>query len=106
MRISRKAFSLIEVVVILAIMVILTTVALLNLNTNRNGTLLVDTGKQIATLLREAQSDAMSQNLNVAWGVHFANSTNTAPFYEIFSSSTYSTGTVTAHFALPSVIAY
>ena len=62
--------------------------------------------QQIGVLLRQAQSDAVEQESDVAWGVHFANPTGTAPFYALFTTS-YSAGTVVGTpYLLPTTVAY
>lgn len=48
----------------------------------------------------------MAQEQGVSWGVHFANATNTAPFYAFMASSTYSTATVVGYYRLPPSISY
>lgn len=105
MKQSRSGFTLIELLVTLAIFIILGGVVLVNFAGRRTDTDLVDTTEQIGATLREAQSDAMAQKNGVAWGVHFSNSTATAPFYVLFSTS-YSSATTAGYYPLPTSVAY
>ena len=102
---SRTGFTLLELVLALAIVVIFGLVLLLNLPGRRNRGELEETAQQIAALLREAQSRSVSQASSSAWGVHFENSTITAPFYALFASSYASTSVVT-FYRLPQRVQY
>ncbi len=100
-----RAFSLVELLVVVAIMVVLATVALANLSSRKNSTDLTSASKQIAALLREAQSNAMAQEGGTVWGMHFENATATAPFFALFSSR-YSPTTTVGFYRLPAGVAY
>lgn len=100
-----NGFTLVELLVVVALMVIIGSVVIANMAGRRLDADLVSTTQQAATLLREAQSDAMAQEGDVAWGVRFSNSTATAPFYALFKGS-YATGTVVGQYRLPSTVAY
>lgn len=101
----RRGFTLVELLVTAALIVVIGVVALVNLGGKRNDTNVVAAAQQVATLLRQAQSDSMAQEGDVSWGVHFANSTNTTPFYALFSGS-YATGTIVGRYHLPATVAY
>ncbi len=101
----KRGFTLIEMLVALAIMILLSIVALLNLAGRRDITNLNDATVQAASILRTAQSHAMSQYKGSAWGVHFMNATNTAPFYALFQNS-YSTTTTAGYYRLPAGVGY
>lgn len=102
---KRRAFSLIEIIIAVFFVGILSVVAVSNLLGSRSKTELDSTTKQIAALLREAQSRSVSQAENASWGVHFDNSTSSTPFYALFKAP-YSTSTVISRFTLPTRIEF
>jgi hypothetical protein len=81
-------------------------VVLVNLAQRRLDTDLTATTQQIVTLLRQAESDSVAVEGGTAWGVHFANSTDTAPYYTLFSGSDYASATVEGYYRLPPTVAY
>lgn len=89
----------------MGILIVLSVITVVNLAGKKTDTDLISTTQQIATLLRQAESDSMAQEGGVSWGVHFSNSTSTAPFYALFSGS-YATGTVSGQYRLPPTVAY
>lgn len=106
----RKAFTLVELIIVVAIIVVMGIVIFANLSSRRTDADLTSTAQEIATVLRQAQTDAMTQTNNtqaadVAWGVHFANATATTPFYALFSGS-YAASTTTGYYLLPSTVSY
>jgi hypothetical protein len=48
----------------------------------------------------------MAQKQSVSWGVHLENTTSPAPFYALFSSSTYSASVIMGSYPLPSAVVY
>jgi type II secretory pathway pseudopilin PulG len=102
----RSAFTLIELLVVFAIVAVIGIVTFFNLNGGKQSTDVSATGQQMVALANEAQSRAASQNQNSVWGIHFANSTNTAPFYALFTGSSYSTATTQSYYRLPATVAY
>ena len=102
---ERNAFSLIEIVVVIAFVGIVSVVAVTALFGTRSRTELDSATKQIAAFLREAQSRATNQDENTVWGVHFDNSTSTTPFYALFKTS-YSAANTISRFSLPSTVQF
>jgi len=102
---NQKGFTLAEMLIVIAITVILAVVGLINLNSRKSPTELSNATKQIGALLRQAQSDSMANAQAVPWGVHFANATNTSPFYALFRTS-YSTATTQGYYRLPPTVTY
>lgn len=101
----KKGFSLIELLIVIALIMILILVIFSNFY-KRKSTLDLDlTTKQIASILNEARSRAISQDKDSQWGVHFENSTSTQPFYALFYSN-YSTSTIIKKYNLPNFIYY
>lgn len=105
MSVRRRGFSLIEMVIVIAIIVILSVVTIVALSGKKNSNDLSSAVSQAVALLNEAQSRSVSQANDVSWGVHFANPTNTAPFYALFSSAYSSTSTL-GFYRLPSDVGY
>ncbi len=100
-----KGFTLVEVMVVLAIIIVIGTTVTLNLFGNRSQADLTSTTKQIATLLRQAQSDSLAEEQGAAWGVHFDNTSSTQPTYSLFYQISNTMVTV-GSYALPPDICY
>lgn len=100
-----EGFTMIETLVVLGVITVITVVALATLLGRRSRVELDNTTKQIAALLREAQSRSVSQEGGTVWGVHFENSTGTAPFYALFKG-TYSATSVVGYYRLPTSVQY
>jgi type II secretory pathway pseudopilin PulG len=102
----KKGFTLIELIATFGILIVIGAVVFANLGTRKSNTDLVATDQQIGSLLRQAQVDAMEQESDVAWGVHFANTSGAPPFYALFQTS-YSTATVVGGlYTLPPTVAF
>jgi len=97
---------MIETLVVLGVITLITVVALATLLGRRSRVELDNTTKQITALLREAQSRSVSQEGGTVWGVHFENSTGTAPFYALFKGGTYSATSVVGYYRLPTSVQY
>ncbi len=101
----KRGFTLIELVVTIGILVTIAVVTIVNISGKRSNSNLTTTTQQVATLLREAQSDSLAQEGDAVWGVHFSNATATAPFYALFSGS-YGAGAAGGYYRLPATVAY
>jgi prepilin-type N-terminal cleavage/methylation domain-containing protein len=102
----RKGFTMIELLTVMALIVVIGIITYANVGGFKNAKDLTATTQQAATLLRQAQTDAMNQESDAPWGVYFANSTGTPPFYALFTTS-YGTGTiVSGPYPLPSTVVY
>lgn len=86
-------FTLIEILVVVSVIAILSTIGLATLFGRRNRAGLESATSQIAATLREAQNRSVARENLASWGVHLDNGTSTAPFYALFYN-TYSTSTV------------
>ena len=106
----RKGFTLLELLLTIAIIAIVSVLIFATLAGRRKNADLIATTQEAGAILRQAQSDAMAQENNAqandaAWGVHFANATATRPFYALFSGS-YAVSTTVGYYALPLAVAY
>lgn len=75
-----RGFSLIEMIVVLAIISIITTIALLGQGSFNRSIILTDTAYTIAFTIRDAQSRGLASNVfstvrNAGYGVHFSSAT-------------------------------
>lgn len=102
----KKGFTLLELIIVLALIVIISAAVLANLGGQKNDSDLTATTQQIGTLLRQAQNDAMAQESDTAWGVHFANPTGTAPSYTLFETSYAPSTIVDGPYFLPPTVAF
>lgn len=94
-----------EIILVIGLTVVFSAVVMLNLVRHKSTSELDATAKQIVAVLREARSRSVSQSESAGWGVHFENSTSTAPFYALFRS-TYSTENRVGYYRLPSGVGY
>ena len=106
MKMNQRAFTLLEAVIVMAILAALALIALPSLLANSHSADLTAATQQIVASAREAQSQSISQSMDAPWGIHFANATNTRPFYAIFVGNSYATGTIKSMHALPSTLSY
>ena len=104
-RSDRRAFTVVELLIVIAIVAVIMLISLPYLFGRRNTGDLKNTAAQIATLLRQAQSASMAQKQGMSWGVHFQNSTTTMPFYALFSSA-YGASSTVGYYPLPGTVAY
>ncbi len=100
-----RGFTLIELLIVITILAVIGAVAFISLSGRRGTADLTSTSQQIVATLREAQNRSVTQMQGVSWGVHFANPTNTSPFYALFSS-TYGPTTTAGSYNLPPTVGY
>ncbi len=99
----KKGFSLIELLVVIVIIFVLTTIGFMMLFPRKAKTTLSLTTNQIVAFLREAQNRSISQEKDATWGVYFQNNTSTPSFYAVFYNST---STIVKKNNLPNEIVY
>lgn len=83
-----RGFTLVEMIVVLAIIVIVTTIALLGQSSFNRAMVLTDTAYTVAFSVREAQSLGISSRAfggtqDAGYGIHFGNGTPTS--YKLFA---------------------
>lgn len=86
-----KAFTLIELVIVMTIMVFLAGIGFLSLTNYKNVQSVNSVSQEIVAVLRNAQNRSLSQEGgNRWWGVHFENPSSASGFYDLFSGASYS----------------
>ncbi len=95
-----KAFTLIELLIVIGITAIISVVAFMNLFGYRGAQDLDLAVREIVMSLRNAQDRSISQESGNRFGVHFENPAGADDFYDLFSGTTYATGTIIAKSAL------
>lgn len=102
---KKKGYTLIELVIVIGLVIMISSVLFLNLSGDRGTTALNSTTKQIAVLLREAQSRAINGASSTSWGVHF-NSMASTSFYALFFGPVYASATEVGHYAMPTQVRF
>lgn len=102
---ARTGFTLVELILIIALMVVIVMISILALGGRKGTTELEGITKQIVSQLREAQSKSASQVNSTTWGVRIDNATSGA-YFGGYSSSTYATTTRSGYTRLPRNIRY
>jgi prepilin-type N-terminal cleavage/methylation domain-containing protein len=86
----RRGFTLIEFLIIIAILVILIAITIPALRLFERGARLTNSTEEIINTLRLAQDKTLASEEESSWGVYFSTST-TADQYTLFKGSSYST---------------
>ncbi len=86
---DRPGFTLVELLVVVAIMAVIATVGFLGLANYRSGKNLDFTINEIAAALRATQERAITQENGKAWGIRFTNSTSGVQSYTVFSGTVF-----------------
>ena len=100
----KKGFTLVEILIVVAITVIIGTLLYMNLGSKKNRTVFDGVVRQAVSTLREAQNKSITQSSSSGWGVHFDNAA--APSFSLFYGSSYSTTTSVSVVKLPVGINY
>jgi prepilin-type N-terminal cleavage/methylation domain-containing protein len=100
----RRGVTFFEILLAMGIIAILSAIIFPNLQGRRAVVEFEVTVGKIATLLREAQSTALSGNGGVDWGVHFENNADNS-FFSLFSD-VYGSGEIKERIVLPAGISY
>ena len=82
-------FSLLELVIVIAIIAILGTVGFVKLTDYFIRNNLEKDAQKIAFTLKNARDRSMSQDRGLQWGVHFENPADGQGFYELFAGASY-----------------
>lgn len=95
-----KGFTLIELLIVIGIIAVVSVVAGFNLYNYKPYQDLDFTVKEIAAVLRNAQSRSMAQEAGGRFGVHFENSLSGENFYDLFQGNDYASGSRVARTSL------
>ena len=87
----RFGFTLIEVLISIAIISLLGTTALFSLSGYRQRQVLESSSRSIAAILRDTNKKAVNQDQGKEWGVHFERALSGRDFYAIFNGPVYLT---------------
>lgn len=103
----KKGFTLIELILVLAIMIILMVFLFMNVFDFFAESSLTETAKSLVFALRSTRDKAMAQEGGTSWGIRFDNpSDGTDDTYAIFSGSSYSASNVISRETLPSNVEF
>ena len=70
-RIKNKGISLIEILIVVGLIAIISTIAVLNLSNFHNQQILINTTEDVVSLLNEARNDTISSKNSNTYGIHF-----------------------------------
>lgn len=82
-------FTLVELLISIAVMVALAGVGMLELSGARNRGLFIETSDRIVATTRAAMAKSRAQEQGEQWGVHFENPSSGDDFYEMWSGDSY-----------------
>ena len=102
----RRGFTLIEMIITAAIVVILAAISLPGLLGGSQVSDLRSTSRALVASMRLAESQSVQEAQGMSWGIHLANPASSTPFYAVFSGTSYVTGTVASMYRLPSTVAF
>ncbi len=100
------AFSLIELVVVITIILAVGSFSVANYLNFRNRQRLDLTVREIGAVLRDAQGNAVSQQFGDSWGVRFENPAEGDDFYAMFAGASYSAASTTRRAVLSSTVRF
>lgn len=95
-----SAFTLIELLIVIGLITIISTVGILNLFNYRSYRNLDSTAQEIVAVLRSAQSRSIDSESGGNFGVHFENSLSGENFYDLFQGNNYASGNLIVKTAL------
>ena len=99
-------FTAIELILVIAVLALLSAAGF-NYYFNYLSRLELDEDiKIIKSVLRDAQSSAISGEGFEKWGVRFHNATDTQPYFDLFRGSAYDNATKTQEFSLAASVVY
>jgi len=105
MKLFKKSFTLVELLIVIGIIAVIAGFGMLNLYPYWRSKTLEGTAEKIAIFLENAKAKSMVQENGSAWGVHFENPTSSQSFFSLFYGS-YSSSTVIQTIYLPKQIEF
>ncbi len=105
---NAEGFTLVELLIVIAIMAIIATITLPNFFPSRYKYSVTKDAEGMVYNIRNAVTNSQSQLYGSRWGIHLGSSTSTSGyFYETwYGTSTYAYGTVYKHIGLDSGVTY
>lgn len=103
---TTKGYSLLELILVMAILAVVAGAGAVFLFGQKTSTELEEEAKRIEGNLRSSQSKAMTLEQGASWGVHFNNVVSSSAFYDIFWGLSYAVGTTTDRLYLPESILF
>lgn len=103
---GKSAFTLIEVIISIAILAVVSTVGFLALTSYKGGKNIELTMNELVAVIRDAQRRSITEQDGKQWGLHFINSTSTAHSYEMFNGASYTPSTVSSTYSLKRSVAF
>ncbi len=88
---ARKGFTLMELLIVVAITIILAGVGVSSYINQQRAKLLDTATQEIVGYLRYTQQKSMAQEGGNQWGVHFENPADEKDFYALYTGATYTT---------------
>ncbi len=101
-----KGFTLIELMITLAILTIVAVIGGVNLFNYYSRQNLTSAANEIVALLRQAQNSSLTQESGDQWGVHFSNVTTTQGLIQLFHGSSFASGTLANSQSLPTGVQF
>ena len=101
-----KGVTLIELLITVGILAVVAVIGALSLSSYRERQKLELEGRELATILRDVQNRSLSQESGTPWGIRFVNATSGTYTYQIFSGSSYASGTIVESQALSTGISF
>lgn len=91
---SLRAFSILELVIVVAILAVFSTVGVVSLTGYRGKQNLKKTTDEIVAAISGTQKRSISQDAGSRWGLRFSNTTSSGSQYIIFSGTSYATSAI------------
>jgi len=96
---NSNAFSLIELIITLAIIVVIASVGFLSLANYSSRRNIALSTEEVIAVIRDTQNRSITQQDGKKWGIRFTNSTSNSHNYEVFSGANYASGTVSKFYS-------
>lgn len=103
---DQSGLSIAEYLIVIAIIVIISSVSVSNLVKRRSRRDLFSSKEQIISLLKDAQGRSVTQASSTSWGVHFENNTTTPDFYALFRGLPYNASNTLGFQRLPAGVSF
>jgi len=96
----RAGFTMLELVIVIAIMAVLSTVGFVSLSGFRGKQNLKKTTDELVAVIVGTQKRSISQDAGNRWNIRFSNTTSSGSQYIVFSGTTYATSAIDRTYGL------